>query len=572
MSVLVSVTTQTFSTLYLAALVLITQRLALIRDLHTRQTLTAIHDKASAWLGLGSSLFALWDQKSLCSSALGVILIGLYWAGIAVLHIIIPASVSVTTYNATVLTQQTTRLARSEFPQIGLEENMIYDILPVVPTAVNNATVNATVFEAHCGVLSQNVRVKPHPHFKNISSEQLKWIFETNFTELRVTANLSMDILAPGTLTTYAQLQGYDYADAAVSEMLSNVIPVVSTIPVVDASQSMKGTVKFNPGVAWYSLTSEWKYWSIANSEALVDSVQIFLCNVSIVTTTIEVSAITRRPFKKNALPAVDVLWKNWSFRDYPATAHNSMLNLVQESFSSPPPSTRRVAYNNLASLYNTTSLQLDRSSLVGTIPTTYSLIDQFLMEDLNYTDTMTQSPTDQLNASLSRGISLSDLQHSLGKAVAAMMWYGGNKDQSSTYTDGLDSSTLQRTNDTGKATVEVLNIRLRLNFNILLSAVGLGVSCVLFALTFLLSSRPKGQEVNNDLNSAGILQLTWLLGNESRFAGIRRPDRQELRRAGLFDVQMSTWAKHKTRRDSSEYESSELTMLNASQSESNFH
>ncbi len=62
---------------------------------------------------------------------------------------------------------------------------------------------------------------------------------------------------APGTLTTYAQLQGYDYADAAVSEMLSNVIPVVSTIPVVDASQSMKGTVKFNPGVAWYSLTSE---------------------------------------------------------------------------------------------------------------------------------------------------------------------------------------------------------------------------------------------------------------------------------------------------------------------------
>lgn len=92
------------------------------------------------------------------------------------------------------------------------------------------------------------------------------------------------------------------------------------------------------------------KYWSIANSEALgrcmpiykfahvylrvdhlfaVDSVQIFLCNVSIVTTTVEVSAITRRPFKKNALPAVDVLWKNWSFRDYPATAHNSMLNLV---------------------------------------------------------------------------------------------------------------------------------------------------------------------------------------------------------------------------------------------------
>lgn len=94
----------------------------------------------------------------------------------------------------------------------------------------------------------------------------------------------------------------------------------------------------------------------------------------------------------------------------------------------------------------------------------------------------------------------------------------------------------------------------------------------MLFALTFALSGRPKDQKINNDLNSAGILQLTWLLGNESRFAGIRRPDRQDLRRAGLFDVQISTWAEHRTRQDSSEYESSELTMLNASQSESNFH
>ncbi len=98
--------------LYLATLVLTTQRLALIRDLHTRQTLTAIHDKASAWLGLGSSLFALMDQITLPSSVSHVALIGSYLAGIAVLHVTIPASMSVNTYNATIPTQQTTQLAR----------------------------------------------------------------------------------------------------------------------------------------------------------------------------------------------------------------------------------------------------------------------------------------------------------------------------------------------------------------------------------------------------------------------------------------------------------------------------
>ncbi len=89
-----------------------TQRLALIHDLHTRQTLTAIHDKTSAWLGLGSSLLALLDQIKLPSAISSVAYIGSYLAGIAVLHITIPASVSVNTYNATAITQQTTQLAR----------------------------------------------------------------------------------------------------------------------------------------------------------------------------------------------------------------------------------------------------------------------------------------------------------------------------------------------------------------------------------------------------------------------------------------------------------------------------
>lgn len=40
-----------------------------------------------------------------------------------------------------------------QFPQVGLYENMIYDMLLPVPAAISNATVNATVFTVDCSAL-----------------------------------------------------------------------------------------------------------------------------------------------------------------------------------------------------------------------------------------------------------------------------------------------------------------------------------------------------------------------------------------------------------------------------------
>lgn len=101
--------------LYLALLVLVTQRLALVRDLRTQQTLTAIHDKTSAWLGLGSSLATLVDQVKVPATVSGVLFIVLYLAGIAVLHVVIPAAISVNVYNATMQTLQQTHLSNMIF-------------------------------------------------------------------------------------------------------------------------------------------------------------------------------------------------------------------------------------------------------------------------------------------------------------------------------------------------------------------------------------------------------------------------------------------------------------------------
>lgn len=40
-----------------------------------------------------------------------------------------------------------------QFTTIGLAENMVYDIIPIIPAAVGNTTVNASVFDVECAAL-----------------------------------------------------------------------------------------------------------------------------------------------------------------------------------------------------------------------------------------------------------------------------------------------------------------------------------------------------------------------------------------------------------------------------------
>ncbi|KAJ7614494.1 hypothetical protein FB45DRAFT_1035968 [Roridomyces roridus] len=80
----------TFITLYSAVLVFVTQSLALRHDLHTKQLLTATHDNAVAWSGLGSAVVRLWQQRAIPASSMGVLSALTYLAGISVLHTAFP--------------------------------------------------------------------------------------------------------------------------------------------------------------------------------------------------------------------------------------------------------------------------------------------------------------------------------------------------------------------------------------------------------------------------------------------------------------------------------------------------
>ena len=104
-------TSNPYSKLYCAILVLVTQHLALRRNLHIRQTLSAIHDKSAAWLGLGASFLALARQRTLNTDVLGVLQIVLYLLLVFVVHITIPSTLLVAPGHSNIEGTYSTQLA-----------------------------------------------------------------------------------------------------------------------------------------------------------------------------------------------------------------------------------------------------------------------------------------------------------------------------------------------------------------------------------------------------------------------------------------------------------------------------
>jgi hypothetical protein len=99
-----------FSQIYAAVLVWIMQQICLRNELLKSQTLTATHDKTTAWDGLGSAAISLWRQKYIRASPWGTLSITTYFGLIAVLHNTTPALLGLEAFNATVGVETSTRV------------------------------------------------------------------------------------------------------------------------------------------------------------------------------------------------------------------------------------------------------------------------------------------------------------------------------------------------------------------------------------------------------------------------------------------------------------------------------
>lgn len=77
--------------IYTVTLVVLTQQLAMHGILIKYQMLTATHDEATAWAGLGSALLVLWRQTHIAASVVGTLTVAIYLLGITILHISTPS-------------------------------------------------------------------------------------------------------------------------------------------------------------------------------------------------------------------------------------------------------------------------------------------------------------------------------------------------------------------------------------------------------------------------------------------------------------------------------------------------
>jgi hypothetical protein len=84
------------------SVVLVVQQLALRRTLHQRLTLTAVHDQYNAWTGFGAACMTLLKQYHLPVSVWSVVAVTIYLLCVSVLHITVPATFSLATFNKSI--------------------------------------------------------------------------------------------------------------------------------------------------------------------------------------------------------------------------------------------------------------------------------------------------------------------------------------------------------------------------------------------------------------------------------------------------------------------------------------
>ena len=156
----------------------ITQQLAVHKIIAQRHYLTAVHDIAQAWTGIRAALYVLWQQIGITSSLWRTLGVVIYLACVSALHIASSTIMQFTAFNSTSTLSVQSAVAwpngsifengsspnvipvfppnslSANFKTTGLLNNTVYDIINQTSPDFTSAVVNATSFQASCGLLS----------------------------------------------------------------------------------------------------------------------------------------------------------------------------------------------------------------------------------------------------------------------------------------------------------------------------------------------------------------------------------------------------------------------------------
>lgn len=578
---IVTTAMQLLGTIFLTILVAITQTLAFRRDIYVRQTLTALHDKSTAWLGLGSASLSLWRQFKLRAAMVGVLYITAYLLGIWMLHITIPAVLDVVPYNATVSTVNQTTLANvtttaanfasaydilpvyDQVPMLGLQDNMVYDVIPQVAYANGTTAVNASVYDVDCAAFPT-----PPGSFNSTGVQSVGFLPETPTLEIEAYLQNHLSFSAPlpysGQAVFTARVNEIQSADVRGSAYMPGCcwvpILVLSTVSIVDSAGNQSPV----PGGPWIPINPQFiSPYPASIPAVMITAVQAAMCSVRISNIKLDVSVETRAPVDTTPKPLPHSVWKSWTWPDdltltdqlrtaqyapyfSPPSAHSSSMPIIDATRGNGtgyPPSPPVILEDYQPSLVpQTDGVQTGRYNVV---PTAF---DVFLTEDLRVVSENRSS------------ITLAELERTLGRALAATFWYGNTVNYNKSHAVGglvqpqnsyydIPSLSPNATNTTstdlprGEATIMVLVQRLRLNLSLVPIIIGLATSAVLLVVCVLAIHVPRSARSAFDprvrVDSGGLLQFTWLLGHEPHLAQVDSPEVDNLRAAGMFDVQM---------------------------------
>ncbi|KAJ3556626.1 hypothetical protein NM688_g1920 [Phlebia brevispora] len=533
----ITIVSQAFTIAYCAILMLLTQRIALHEFFRRPQTLTAMHDKASAWLGLGSSLQTLANQRKLVTDLLGTFMITLYLLLILVVHTTLPGIFGIGNQNVTVTATYPTTLARQpniifdlsgpalqipgeiwstiysilpvydtlNLTTVGVLDNMLYDIIPSVENVANiGVEVNATTFVVDCGLLSDVTQLgfmgpasPVLPDGASGSDPDLNYVFGFGNNKYRVS-------LTPMGVN---QFQVLPVEPADFDTAPPNMLVLTSTWPTVDSAGTNATISAINP--MWEDLIGGGSY------NLTITGVNFLECNFNADNSTVSVDPLSRA-VDQPATPPIPIAWHDWTD---PGASGDPILSSSLSQFAQAARSAQTTLTPYELVLFNDTF-----NATTSSLPV--SLLEQFLFLDISASR----------NASLdtSGPITVGELNWSIGRAFAAVLWYY-NTATATSLNLALDT---QGDRLQGQASITTLMYQERLTVNPISLYIGLVASCLLFILAAFLVTRAGalgGDVVYHDIS--GLLPMLWLLGNEPRLAEIDKPDLDVLRTAGMYEV-----------------------------------
>ncbi|KAJ7794609.1 hypothetical protein B0H14DRAFT_2922762 [Mycena olivaceomarginata] len=496
-SLLITAIMTTFGTIYSALLVFVTQTLSMRRGLQRYQTLTATHDNAAAWSGIGSAVAQIWNQKAAPASVAGVLSVFLYLASILAFHITTPALFSLEAFTAPlsvpVQTQSlpafnasagynlsnpaslvVTNYATSSlyFIPLGLSGGTLYDVLDI-NAGTGNVTVNAKGFNISCGYVSEsdvNITFQP---------QDLKNVYQVEVES--TVGGFLIPSTQPGIIANL--FNGY--------HQFSNLL-LYSTIPILDSSGTRGPAITLDPPM-----------------NTSISTIQVLRCSQTLVNQT----AV---PY-----PSINKTASVWTSGNPPlqsnATTGNGFLD----------------AWATLYQMRPSSDFYLDSTGETFLLA---SLADLYLIRSLNL------HPVNFSNARTN--VTLHELENALSVVVASMFWTLGHIPPMSggyNFSDPGEFTEIQEVQNPleilrGTADVTVIATQTRLD---VVAGLVASIALLLVALPFSLKNPNSEKASDVPLDGTGILHVIWLYRNHPELEQVGQPTDQNLREAGMVRTRL---------------------------------